>query len=123
MAKTIKNTGKTQKRIDVKDVARALGGEKTGVRIDTKQSPASLFYLRQFIVNRLRSSGGRPTLIGTTIKERKKISIFEEDWDKLKSIARYYRKEEGTNVSPGQIASILIHRDISKIVVPDTQKR
>lgn len=123
MARIIKNTGKVQKRIDVKDVAEALGGEKTGVRIDTKQGPLSLFYLRQFIINRLRSTGGRPTLIGTTTKERKKISIFEEDWDKLKAIARYYRKEEGTNVSPGQIASILIHRDISRIVVPDTQKK
>ena len=118
MRRIIKNIGKGQRRIDINDVARALGGEKAGVKIDTKQGPVSLFSLRQFLMNRLRSNGGRPALMGTT-KERKKLPLFEEDWDKLKLIAEYYKKKEGINVSPAQIASILVHRDVAKIDIPD----
>ncbi|MBL7130290.1 MAG: hypothetical protein ISS45_02630 [Candidatus Omnitrophica bacterium] len=116
MAKTIKNTGPTQKQIDAKVIARTLGAERVGIRIDTRQGPISLFSLRQFLVNRLRSSGGRPALAGTT-ERRNKIPLFDEDWVKLKKIAKYYKEKEGINVSPGQIASALIHTDISKIEI------
>jgi hypothetical protein len=115
MIKTIKNTSSTQRQINPKIIANALGAEEAGVKIDTRQGPISLFSLRQFLVNRLRSSGGRPTLVGTIKKKRNKIPLFEGDWIKLESIAQYYKEKEGINVSPGQIASILLHTDVSKI--------
>ena len=115
MRKRIKNTGKGQRRIDINDAAKALGGEKAGVKVNTRQGPVSLFSLRQFLITHLRSSGGRPALAGTT-KERKKIPLFKEDWDKIKIITEYYKKKEGINVSPAQIVSALIHTDLSKIV-------
>ena len=118
MVKVIKNTGPTQKRINPKVVAKTLGAERIGIKIDTRQGPLSLFSLRQFLVNRLRSSGGRPALVGTT-KRRNKIPLFDEDWIKLEMIAKYYKEKEGINVSPGQIASALVHTDISKM---DTSK-
>ena len=118
MRRIIKNTGKGQRRVNINAAARALGGEKAGVKVDIKQGPGSLFYLRRFLINHLRSSGGRPALMGTT-KERKKLPLFKEDWDKLKLIAEYYKKKEGINVSPAQIASILIHRDVARIDIPD----
>jgi hypothetical protein len=65
-------------------------------------------------VNRLRSTGGRPRLEGTSEK-RNKIPLFSEDWEKLEELAKYYRETEGINVSSGQIASALIHSEISKI--------
>jgi len=34
-------------------------------------------------------------------------------------IAKYYKEKEGINVSPGQIASAIVHTDISKM---DTSK-
>lgn len=114
MTKIIKNIGGTQRRIDANSIARVLGGEKVGVRIDTKQGPVSLFSLRQYLVERLHSSGGRPSLRGKA-KRRNKIPLFDEDWHKLKMIAEYYKKKERINVTPGQIASILVHRDVSKI--------
>lgn len=64
MARIIKNIGLTQRQINPKVVANVLGAEKVGVRIDTRQGPISLFSLRQFLINRLRSNGGRPTLGG-----------------------------------------------------------
>jgi len=114
MAKIIKNTGPTQRQINTKVITKALGAEKVGIKIDTRQGPISLFSLRQFLIDRLRSSGGRPALVGTT-KRRNKIPLFPEDWVKLEKIAKYYKEKEGINVSPGQIASALIHTDISKI--------
>ena len=113
MARIIKNTGLTR-RVDSKAVAKALGAKKTGIRIDTRQGPISLFSLRQFLISRLRSSGGRPALIGTT-RRRNKIPFFAEDWGKLEKIAEYYKEKEGINVTPGQIASALIHTNISGI--------
>ncbi len=118
MARVIKNVGKTQRRVDTKVVAKALGAEKAGIKIDIRQGPISLLSLRQFLVGRLRSSGGRPGLVGTTGK-RNKIPLFDEDWLKLKTIAKYYKEKEGINVSSGQIASALVHADVSRI---DTSK-
>lgn len=116
--KPIKVIGPIQKLVEPDVVAKALGAEKAGLKIDTKPGPISLFSLRQFLIDRLRSKGGRPALAGTT-KRRNKIPLFDEDWVKLEKIAKYYKEKEGINVSPGQIASALIHTDILKI---DTAK-
>ena len=114
MTKKIKNKGSTQRQIDTRVIANALGAKRVEIKIDTRQGPISLLSLRQFLISRLRSSGGRPALAGTT-KRRNKIPVFEEDWHKLKKIAKYYKEKEGISVTPGQIASALIHVDISRI--------
>lgn len=77
MRSIIKNTGKGQKRIDSNEVAEALGAEKVGGKVNTKHNPVSLFFLREILINRLRSSGGRPALVGTT-KERKKYPFLKK---------------------------------------------
>jgi len=115
---TIKDTGKTQRRINPKLVAKALGAEDIWVEIDTRQGPISLLTLRQFLLGKLSSTGGRPRLQGTR-KARSKISFFAEDWEKIEMLSKYYREEEGINVTSSQIASALIHAEVSKI---DTSK-
>lgn len=117
MARKIKDTGKTQRRVNAKLVAKALGAEDAGIEIDTRQGPISLFTLRQFLLGKLSSTGGRPCLQGTR-KTRSKISFFDEDWEKIELLSKYYR-EEGINVTSSQIASALIHAEVSKI---DTSK-
>ncbi|MHB1697491.1 MAG: hypothetical protein ACYCSQ_05255 [bacterium] len=114
MAKIFKDIGTTQKRVNPELIANALGAEETGIRINTKQGPASLFSLRQFLVGRLKSTGGRPRIIGTR-KVQSKISYFEEDLKKLTEIAEYYKKKDKINVTSSQIASALIHAELSKI--------
>lgn len=114
MKRVIKDKGKAKRRIGQKGIAKALGAVVTGVKIDTRRGPVSLITLRQFLANRLYSTGGRPRLRGTRNK-RSKISLFDEDWKKLEEICRYYREEEGINVSPGQIASVLIHAEVSRM--------
>jgi hypothetical protein len=118
MAKKIKDTGKTQRRVNPKLIAKALGAEDTGVEIDTRKGPISLFTLRQFLLEKLSSTGGRPRLRGTR-KIRSKISFFDEDWEKIEMLSKYYREKEGINVTSSQIASALIHAEVSKI---DTSK-
>jgi len=122
MAKTIKDKSPTKRLVDLKAIAKALGAEETKVEIETRRGPISLFSLRQFLVDRLRSSGGRPKLEGTTQK-RNKIPLFSEDWKKLEVIAKYYREKEGINVSSGQIASVLIHAEVSKIDISKMKEK
>lgn len=115
--KLIIDKGPTQKLVDPKLVANALGAEDTGIKIDTKRGPITLLSLRQFIMDRLHSTGGRPKLEGTGEK-REKISLFKEDREQLEVIAKYCKETEGIKVSPSQIASILIHTGLSKIDIP-----
>jgi hypothetical protein len=114
MAKLIKDISKTQKKISPRLIEKALGAKKIGIKIDTRKAPISLFELRQFLIEKLISSGGRPKLDGAA-KRRNKIPLLEDDWDKLKSIAEYYKKKDGINVSPGQLASAIVHSFISHI--------
>jgi hypothetical protein len=91
-----------------------LGAEDTGLAIDAKEGHISLLALRQFLADRLQSTGGRPKLAGTS-KVRRKISFFEEDWDEILKIAEYYKEKKGLNVTSSQIAAALIHAGISGI--------
>jgi len=114
MAKLIKDISKTQKKINSSLIEKALGAKKIGIKVDTRRAPISLFELRQFLIEKLISSGGRPKLDGAA-RRRNKIPLLEDDWDKLKSIAEYYKKKDGINVSPGQLASAIVHSFISHI--------
>lgn len=118
MTRLIKDKSPTKRPVNPKTIAKALGAEDTRVEIDTRRGPISLFTLRQFLADRLRSTGGRPKLAGTTQK-RNKISFFKEDWEKLEVLAKYYREHAGIKVSSGQIASTLMHAQLSKL---DTSK-
>jgi hypothetical protein len=114
MAKLIKDTSKTQRKISTEFIGKSLGAKKIEIKINTRESPISLFALRQFLVERLASSGGRPKLEGTA-KKRNKIPLLEDDWNKLKSMAEYYKKKDGINISPGQIASAIVHSFIAGV--------
>ncbi len=121
MATIIKDIGKTKRKVDGKVIAKALGAEEVGTKIDTRRGPISLFFLRQFLVNQLHSTGGRPTLRGTR-KKRNKISLATDDWEKLNKIAKHIKEKEGISVSSGQIASLLIHVGITKVDISKLKK-
>lgn len=110
MLKKIKDTGLTQRKINHEKVAKAMKAT-SAVKIDKSGSPATLFAVRRHIVASLKSTGGRPSVIENG--ERKKISFYKEDWDVLKNIARDYREKENIKVSPGQLAAILIHKELT----------
>jgi hypothetical protein len=112
MTVKIKNIGKTQRRIETNKVLNALGAERINLKVNTKGTVGSIFFLGRLIQNKLHSTGGRPSLIGAQ-KNRTKIPLFKEDWSKLKKISEYCKKNNaGRHVSPAQIASILLHKTL-----------
>lgn len=111
MLRKIKDTGLIQRKVSCDKVAKAL--KAVGVaKINKSGSPAALFAARRHVMAGLESTGGRPSVIKNG--ERKKIPFYKEDWDVLKNISRDYREKENIKVSPGQIAAILIHKELTE---------
>src|SRR5947209_11976355 len=81
----IRDTGPVEPRLDPKVVAAALGAEPTGVTLEGALSPLTLMVVRQELVRRLQSSGGRPALKGTT--RRPKIPLSDAEWSELEALA------------------------------------
>lgn len=99
------------KRISPARVARALGGKVVGKSHPRAVDPIGLFALREEVSRLLQSTGGRPALEG--VEERQKIPLMKGDWEKLKTIAAR-AEAEGARPSPGQVASLLLHRAIGE---------
>ncbi len=73
------------KKLSSDVVAFALGvGQENGEEVGQGGSPHIFYVMRQEIMERLESSGGRPRLRGTSI--RQKIPLGVADWSLLKQI-------------------------------------
>ena len=111
-------TSETLPSIDKTEVASALGTVKDEVKLNAKGSPPSVFALRQEMAARLISSGGRPSLEGTT--RRQKIPMAESDWVQLCELAALLEDEE-LRPTPGQVASVLLHHALLHLDLPKTR--
>lgn len=103
----IADKSRTVRRIEPAIVAQALGAVPADAVEVSTQGPASLLALRQEILRRLVSSGGRPGLAGTN--RRQKIPLDDSDWRELERIAATLRAHD-IRATAGQVASILLHR-------------
>jgi hypothetical protein len=101
----IRNTGPTERRIEPSEVAAALGAEPTGVTLEGALSPLTLLVVRQEVVRRLQSSGGRPALSGVT--RRAKIPLSDAEWAELEELATAIASP-GCAPTAGQVASVLL---------------
>jgi hypothetical protein len=101
----IRDTSPTPPRIDPARIAEALGAEPSGERLQGALAPVTLFALREELINRLQSSGGRPGLAGAT--RRAKIPLNDQEWLKLEELAAAV-SSPGFSPSAGQIASVLL---------------
>jgi hypothetical protein len=108
----IRDTGKHLPRIDAAAVAKALGGEPTGEKIDVSLGPISLFAVRQEVFRRLQSTGGRPALEGAT--RRTKIPLSDCEWAKLEELAAAVASPSFAPTA-GQVASILLTLSLRSI--------
>lgn len=93
------------RRLDSKAIADVLGGEAYPERIEGRPGPATLYALRQELLRRRRSSGGRPGIEGTSF--RAKIPVGDQDWQRLEAIASAL-SAQGFTPSAGQVASVLL---------------
>jgi hypothetical protein len=103
--------GKRERRIDPKILDDELGADFVGLA-KRKGSPLALSAARLEIRERLKSTGGRPKLVGTT--RRQKIPLDDGDWAKLVEIAQAIRDSDNVSVSPGQVAGALLHLKLSE---------
>lgn len=104
--------GRVLDRVEGSVVADALGAEKAKAQGSVRrQGPVALFALRQALAERLRSSGGRPSL---GVSRRQKIPLDEADWDLLCQIAELL-SDEGMNPTPGQVASELLRQRLQQV--------
>src|SRR5712671_789582 len=73
------------RRLDRSEVANALGGELCVEGFKGQPGPVTLYALRQELLRRRQSSGGRPGIVGTSF--RAKIPVGERDWRRLEALA------------------------------------
>lgn len=114
----IRDTSRTLPRVDARMVARALGAD-AAVLVPDGGSPFSLAAVRQELVRRLKSSGGRPALEGTV--RRQKIPLSDEEWDRLEHLSSLFA-DSGVRATAGQVARILLSLILEK-VMPDESRR
>lgn len=101
----IKDLSEAYAPVNFSRVAKALGAQAAGPTRSAGGSPLSLFQVRQELMRRLHSGGGRPSLSGTW--ERKKIPLSDSQWRELEQIASEVASP-GFSPWAGQIASVLL---------------
>jgi hypothetical protein len=92
-------------RVEPARVQEALGADASAERLEEALAPVTLFALREELVKRLQSSGGRPALAGAT--RRAKIPLNDEEWLQLEELAAAV-SSPGFAPSAGQVASVLL---------------
>ena len=104
-SRPIRDTGSALPRIDPTRIQEALGAEDPVERPAEALAPITLFALREELVKRLQSSGGRPAPAGTT--RRAKIPLRDVEWEKFEELAAAIASP-GFAPSAGQVASALL---------------
>jgi len=101
----ILDSSEVLRRIEPSRVQSALGAAESGFVVRAVGSPLALTQVRQELMERLRSTGGRPSLADTS--RRVKVPLGEHQWQELEEIAAEVSTPEFAP-SAGQIASVLI---------------
>ena len=78
--------------------------------------PLDLLQLRAEVATRIRSTGGRPTDPSWTVQRL--VPFGEDRWKQLEKLAESLSLG-GRNVSPGQLAAILLERALNQIKEAD----
>lgn len=115
----IVHTGPTYPKLDPAEVAKALGAEPTGLKIEGPLGPFTLFALRQELFRRLTSTGGRPAL--PDADKVGKVPLSEKQRARLDELAAAIA-EPGFSPSAGQVANVLLTWALDQLG-PDAVKR
>ena len=123
MAKKITIVGAKPKKIDVVDqpkrriapteFAAALGANPTGQQAPGNLDPIALAELGSQLLNRLRSSGGRPALADATIHCR--VPLSAEDVQTLENMVSHIGASTGAKPSVGQLVSVIVRLHLNAL--------
>ncbi|HEY7427282.1 MAG TPA: hypothetical protein VH682_23815 [Gemmataceae bacterium] len=110
----IRDSGPALPRIDADRIQEALGAEAAAERLKEALAPVTLFALREELVKRLQSSGGRPALAGVT--RRAKVPLSDKEWLQLEELAAAI-SSPGFAPSAGQVASVLLTQSLHAVAL------
>jgi hypothetical protein len=110
--KPLRDTSVVLPRVEASHIEVALGAESSAERLEHVLAPITLFAVREELVKRLQSSGGRPALSGTT--RRAKIPLSDAEWLELEEIAAAI-SAPGFAPSAGQVASVLLTLSVRSV--------
>lgn len=123
MAKKINIIGATPKkiavvdqpkrRLDPADVAAALGANPSDQHVSGDLDPMALAELRTQLLQRLRSSGGRPALADATVNCR--VPLSAEDLKTLETMVAQVGGATGAKPSVGQLASVIVRLHLNAL--------
>jgi hypothetical protein len=113
----IRLTGGTKRRVDRTDLGEALGATSV-VAIQTgTDTPLGFVAVRQELMDKLRSIGGRPGFDGA---ERRKIPVTDAVW-RMVIMAADEMSEPGFRPSAAQVASAILSLAVHHLT-PDLQR-
>jgi hypothetical protein len=108
----LKNVSRRATLIPAQEVIAALGGRSLTMKAGDAQAPVTLLAIRDALMERLRSTGGRPALAGDGSRQR--VQVSANDWRRIADIADHV--EVGRHKpSPAQVASVLIHLALERV--------
>lgn len=114
----IRDSGVALPRIDANRVREGLGADITAAGLEDTLAPVTLFVLREELLKRLQSSGGRPALAGAT--RRAKVPLSDKEWLQLEELAAAV-SSSGFAPSAGQVASVLLTLSLDLVASRLTQ--
>jgi len=98
--------------IPAASVIAAFRGRPLGMNVGEDIAPTALLTIRDALMQRLRTTGGRPALSGDGPRQR--VQVSAEDWQTIVDIASHL--DVGRHrASPAQVASVLIHLALERI--------
>ncbi len=108
---------KPKPRLDPAEIAEGLGATPCGEPISRKLDLMSLAEIGTQLLNRLRSSGGRPALDDAT--EICRVPLSTEDVKILEDMVAEIEKSSGMKPSVGQLVSVMVRSQLSA-AMPDS---
>jgi hypothetical protein len=114
--KKIEMVDRPKRRIEPEELAAALGANPRGQQVAAHLDPIGLAELGAHLVQRLRSSGGRPALADSTVHCRVPLSV--EDVEILQDMLSRIGESTGVKPSVGQLASAIVRLHLNALKTP-----
>jgi hypothetical protein len=110
--KKIEIVDRPKRRIEPQELARALGAAMTRRQVAPNLDLISLADLGTQLVQRLRSSGGRPALADAT--EICRVPLSAADLQTLEAMVAQIGAATGAKPSIGQLVSVIVHQYLAE---------
>jgi len=106
-------TGPAMPPVEPSELAAALGAEPGGEGHSRNRDLISLGEVGNALVNRLRSTGGRPALEGAS--ERCKVPLSPADVADLERVIDAIEAKMGTRPALGQVVSVILRFHLNSL--------